>query len=391
MNAAAKIPVSVITGFLGSGKTTLLNRLLRDPALADCAVVVNEFGEIGLDHALIESSNDNTILLSSGCLCCTVRGDLVDTLRDLSVKRMRGEVPPFSRVIIETTGLADPAPILHTLMSLPVTRRYALASVVSTVDAVNGEATLGSQPESVKQAAVADRIVITKTDLTGAARIASLRARLAALNPAADILDGASALLPSQVFGALSYDPAARSVDVSEWLRAEAYATQGADHACADDEVPEHVAPDPNRHDDRVRAHCFTFDAPLPWRELSIWLDVLVRLRGDDLLRVKGMVNVEGASGPVVVHAVQQLFHPPVELDAWPAAGEFADRRSRIVFITRDMAREDIARALDGVRDGFAEALRAARGVEEIAARGVEDTAARGLEDVAARGEATNP
>lgn len=356
--ADERIPVSVITGFLGSGKSTLLNRLLRHPGMAETAVIVNEFGDVGIDHALVATGDESTVLLNSGCICCTVRGDLVETLRDLFLKRVRGEVPEFRRAVIETTGLADPAPILHTLMTdALVAARYRLDGVVATVDAVNGWGTLDRQAESVKQAAVADRIVLTKTDLTDAPAAERLSQRLKQLNPAAPIIpviDGAAE--PETLFGAGLYDPATKTADVQRWLHAEAYADDHAhehdhDHSHCDHEHGEcaHTA---GRHDAGIASFCLTFDEPFDWDQLATWLDLLAAYRGEHLLRVKGLVNVQGVETPVVLHGVQHLFHPPATIPAWPDA----DRRSRIVFITRDLPRALIEQTLTALRQGTAEA-----------------------------------
>jgi G3E family GTPase len=320
------LPVSLLTGFLGSGKTTVLNHLLQQPEMGQAAVIVNEFGEIGLDHELVVGGKEDMVLLNSGCLCCTVRGDLVNTLRDLLMVRMRGDVPPFQRILIETTGLADPAPILHTLMGDDLTARYfRLDGVIVAVDAVNGEGTLDAQHESVKQAAVADRILITKTDLAGDAAIGSLENRLMDINPAAAryrVVDGVVA--PGVLFDAGLYDPATKIPDVDRWLKEGAYA--GHDHH----------AHDVNRHDDHIRAYCVTYDEPVRLDAVEQWFDLIMLLRGPDLLRVKGIVNVIDIDGPVVIHGVQHIFHPPAVLGAWPSD----DRRTRIVFITRDVDRQ---------------------------------------------------
>src|SRR5713226_3904795 len=230
-NAASRIPVTVLTGFLGSGKTTLLNHVLKQPEMDATAVIVNEFGEIGLDHLLVESATEDVVLLNSGCLCCTVRGDIVNTLTDLFVSRVKGRVPYFTRAVIETTGLADPAPVLHALFSDPiVAERYMIDGVVTTIDAVNGAGTLDRQPEAVKQAAVADRLIVTKSDLAEPAALAALEARLAALNPGAPLLRAAhGALEPSALFGLGLFDPQTKSVEVQRWLQDEAVAAQHED------------------------------------------------------------------------------------------------------------------------------------------------------------------
>ena len=227
------IPVTLLTGFLGSGKTTVLNHVLKQPDMAATAVIVNEFGEIGLDHLLVERSSEDVVLLNSGCLCCTVRGDIVDTLTNLFVDRVKGKVPYFTRVAIETTGLADPAPILHTLMTDPlVAARYMLDGVVTTVDAVNGAGTLDKQPEAVKQAAVADRLLLTKTDLADLVARQEIEARLEALNPSATIVPVAQGVVdPARLFNIGFYDPATKSVDVRRWLRDEAFES-GHGHDC---------------------------------------------------------------------------------------------------------------------------------------------------------------
>lgn len=315
------IPVFIITGFLGSGKTTLLRHLLRHPAMERTAVIMNEFGEIGLDHDLIETSDENFVQLTTGCLCCKVRSDLVLTLADLAARRAAGALPPFDRVVIETTGLADPAPILHALMTdRDLAELYALGSVVATADAVNGLETLDRHEQSLRQAAVAERIVVTKTDLPQACT-AALKARLAALNPGATMLAALhGALGPDALFETGGYDPAARIPDVQAWLAAESMAgSQGATaHA----------------HEDHITSFCLVREAPVRAVALALLLEALADNCGADLLRVKGIVHVaEQPHRPAVIHGVQHVFHPLVWLDRWPSD----DRRTRIVFIVQDI------------------------------------------------------
>jgi G3E family GTPase len=335
------IPMTVLTGFLGAGKTTLLNRLLHDPALKDTAVIINEFGEVGLDHLLVEYVDDNVMLLQSGCLCCTMRGDLVDALetllRDLDNKRCI-----FKRLVLETTGLADPAPVLHTAMMHPyLVMRYRLDGVATLVDAVNGEATLDAHVEAVKQAAVADRIVLTKTDIADQARIDSLKARLHTLNPAAPVLDAAKGeATPKALLECGLYDPERKIPDVKKWLREEAYADpdahahhhHGHDHGHAHGDDHDHL--DRNRHDDHIRSFTLTADEPIPAGTFHMFLDLLRSVHGPNLLRLKGIVKLaEHPDRPIVIHGVQHVFHPFSTLERWPDD----DHRTRIVFITKDI------------------------------------------------------
>ncbi len=309
------IPVTLLTGFLGAGKTTLLNRLLRQPEMAGTAVLINEFGEIGLDHLLVDRLDEDTVLLAAGCLCCTIRGDLSRALRDLAARPQ-----PILRVVIETTGLADPAPILQTLMSDPLLLRdYRLDGVVTLVDAVHGMATLDTQPEALRQAAVADRIIITKSDLADAA---ALRARLAALNPMAPILTAIEGDIPAaQLLNAGPFSADGKLPQISDWI-----AASGHDH--------HHHHHDVNRHDARIRALCLRFDEPLPWDGLANYLEMMAMTQGSHMLRMKAVLNLKGQRGPVVMHGVQHSFHPPRTLESWP---EGDDQSSRIVFILRDL------------------------------------------------------
>ena len=329
------IPVNLITGFLGSGKTTLLNRLLRSPRLANAAVLINEFGEVGLDHLLIERLDAETVILQSGCVCCTMRGDLAEAMRDLFSRRERGLVPAFDRLAIESTGLADPAPIVSTLMAEPVLRHhFRLGNVVATVDAVNGARHLAENPESVKQVAIADRLVITKSDIADPEEARRLESWLRRLNPSAAVVDLAErGVDPDDLMASDVYDPATKSLEAQRWLAEETYEADGGRHA--------HER-DPNRHERGIRAFCLTFDRPLDWTAFGLWLTMLLHAHGGKVLRVKGMLNVVDVSTPIVIHGLQHIVHPPAHLDGWPST----DRRSRIVFIVRDLEPAAIERSL---------------------------------------------
>lgn len=304
----AKIPVSVVTGFLGAGKTTLLRRFLDSPQGAGTAVIVNEFGTVGIDDALVRGSADETVLIGNGCVCCITRSDLQLALRRLIFDRERGSVPPFARVVIETSGLADPGPILQTFSTdRALGGEFHVDAVLAVVDAVNGEANLASAAEARKQAILADRIVISKTDLADAAAVDSLKRRLRQLNPRADI--------DVAISGAL--DPE----------RMIAPAGTGRSGFVAEAE-----------HSDGLISFVIETAAPLEWPTFTRAMETLTALRGADLLRVKGLLNVAGCRGPVVVQYVQHLAHPPVELDRWPDD----KRNSRIVFITRDIAERQV-------------------------------------------------
>jgi len=376
MTALDILPVTLLTGFLGSGKSTLLGRVLRDPRFSDTAVIVNEFGDVGLDGVLIQHSSEQVVEMTSGCLCCTIRGDIRQSLMDLHSRRARGEIPTFSRLVVETTGLADPVPVIQTLQIDPrLRRRFRLAGVVTTVDVLNGDATLDRQREAVKQVAVADRLVLTKSDLARdpASRrdLNALEGRLARLAPGARRYDATAPDfdVASLLDGAL-HDPNARTPDVRRWLNTEAYARPGPggaidqahEHADGHDahhghghghddthghsHAHEHGHPpgiahahDVNHHDAEISSFVVTLAQPMPVFTFTTALELLLAHRGEDLLRVKGIVDIAEYPGtPAIIHGVQHVFSDPVWLDAWPDE----DRRTRIVFITRTLPEETL-------------------------------------------------
>ena len=356
LGPAEPIPLTVLTGFLGAGKTSLLNRLLQYPALADTVVIINEFGEIGLDHLFVKSIDDNMVMLQSGCLCCTLRGDLVSALENL-LRDLDNERISFRRAILETTGLADPAPVLQTTMAHPyLAMRYRLDGVVTVIDAVNGASTLDENMESVKQVAVADRIVLTKTDLATspaqARELTRLRQRIHALNPAAQVLDAnAGEATAARLMACGLYDPDARIPDVKRWLAEEAYAAAATHHHDHhNDHSHEHDANrnDVNRHDARIRAVTLATESPIPTASFEMFIDLMRSLHGPKLLRLKGIVQIaEDPDRPLVIHGVQHVMHPPVRFDAWPDA----DHRTRIVIITRDLEPQYVTSLFDAFLD----------------------------------------
>jgi G3E family GTPase len=357
-------PITILTGFLGSGKTTLLNRALRDPAMANTAVVINEFGEIGLDHVLAARSDDTIMVLENGCLCCTVFGDLVTTLNNLYHAREDGEIPRFDHVVIETSGLADPSPLIQAFLSDPtLAGLYRIGTVVATVDAVNGPATLDNHIESVRQVALADRILVTKLDLLGAAEAkaaeAALTARLRRLNPAAKIsrIDD-PALDIGELLRGPGLDPGGASADARAWLNVAAYESGGdqhsnrADHHHHDDHA--HHDHDDHHdhhglHDRDIASFCFIREQPIAREALRLLLDALQQNLGPNLLRVKGLVHVaEEPDCPAVIQGAQHLLHNLSWLERWPDE----DRRSKLVFITQGFDRaevEDMIAVLDRV------------------------------------------
>ena len=328
MTAVDAIPVSVLTGFLGSGKTTMLGHLLRQPEFSHTAVVINEFGEVGLDHELIEASEDSIVALTTGCLCCKVRTDLALTLQDLLRRRDEGSCTRFDRIVIETSGLADPAPILQTLMTDPaIATRVVLGCVVTAVDALTGDATLEREAVSQKQVAVADTIVLTKLDLAGLATSALL-VRLAALNPGAPTLRAARGRIESaSLFGATLYDADSKSFDVRSWL------AEGREHSH-------------DHHDAGIKTYTVVRAEPIRAVALTLFLEALAEHCGAGLLRLKGIVNIaESPDRPAVIHGVQHVFHEPAWLERWPSD----DRRSRMVFITRHVPQRWVELLLDAI------------------------------------------
>lgn len=360
------IPVTLLTGFLGSGKTTALNHLVRQPELSDALVIINEFGEMALDHLLVAHITENLVMeMSSGCLCCTIRGDLVKTLRDITWRFSRGGQRQFRRVLIETTGLADPAPIIHTLMTDPqIASKYRLDGIVTAVDMATGMHTLDQHAEAVKQAAVADALLLTKTDLVSDLERHTLLRRLDGINPAASRWEvQGGEIEPYKVLNLGLYSAEGKSADVVRWLQEEAYtSTQERrhgghdhdhhDHDHVDAHHHSHAHHDVNRHDDQIRAFCFHVDEPIPEAVLNNWLELLMGFVGSTILRVKGILNVEGRAEPIVVHGVQHIFHPPVTLPTWPSE----DRRSRLVFITQNVERKVVERTFHALSEAMKEA-----------------------------------
>jgi G3E family GTPase len=325
-------PVNVLTGFLGSGKTTLLQRMLRSPALSRTAVLINEFGEVGLDHLLVQQVEESVVLLESGCICCSMRGDLKGALRDLLSRRERGDIPAFDRVVIETTGLADPGPILYTLLSEPVVQHhFRLGNVITTVDAVNAELHLSRNPEGIKQVAAADRLVITKTDLADPQQSAAVRETLGRVNPSAEVWDVQGELDIDEL---LEVRPATRTAE-----RAMHYWFKKAPAGSASPAYLDVL----RRHSDQVSSFSLILDRPLDWTAFGVWLSLLLNRHGNDILRVKGILAVEGMDTPVFINGVQHIVHPPQHLERWPTD----DHRSRLVFITRGIDQGRLLRSLE--------------------------------------------
>jgi G3E family GTPase len=351
------IPVAILTGFLGSGKTSLLNSLLKEDMLSNAAVIINEFGDIPLDHLLVERSDENIVELASGCLCCTIRGDLIDTIRDLLDRRDRKDVKAFDRIIIETTGLADPAPVLHSVMSEPMLlERCRLEGVVTVVDAVNGWATLDAHGEAVKQVSVADRIVLTKLDLLsgrdGEDKMFAIIARLRKLNPSARLLTThRNEATAPRLFNMGLFDAATKTVDVRKWLSAEAFEVGEKRHRHS------HHHHDVSRHDQHIRSFSFSEPQAISPAGLELFMELLKSYHGSNMLRMKAIVKVsDEPSRPIVLHGVQHVFHPPVRLREWPDT----DHSTRMVFIVKDIEKpmiEGLFRAFTDQLTGGADAF----------------------------------
>ena len=339
MNQINQIPVTLITGFLGSGKTTLLSSILKKKEMQKTAVIINEFGEIGLDHALIEHTDENIVELQSGCICCTIQGDLNKTLIDLFDKMMNGKVSSFNRILIETTGLANPVPIIHTLMSsIELIRIYSLDGVITVVDSINGEKTLDLHEESLKQLALAEKIILSKTDIVDKDEINSLIYRIKEINPVSQIVFSKFGNIPlEEIFGLGAYDPYKKSEDVKKWLAAEKYKDK-----------KHHHHHDVNRHSENIRAFSMMSEKPVNMIAFSFFRDMITAALGANLLRMKGIINIAGEEHPAVIHGVQHIFHPVQWLETWPDN----DRRTKLVFITQNIKKkqiEDFFRPLMGL------------------------------------------
>ena len=339
---AGRLPVTLLTGFLGSGKTTLLARLLRHPGMNRAAVIINEYGEVGIDHELVAASSEQMTLLSNGCLCCTVRTDLQDTLRELFIKRRAGEVIDFDRVFIETSGLADPVPVLHTLQTDGMLgAQYRLNGVVTMVDAVNGMGQLDSMPEAAKQAAVADRLLITKTDIAPRARVEALEERLRTMNPYAILTHVTGGELdPAVLENITPGNVRTFALDAQRWLGLDGAAGKDGTRDERGGYLRDRLVPGANAgpHDRGIHSFSLWFERPFTWAALTATMDMLTFMRGPDLLRVKGIVAIEGEPGPIVIQGAQHVFHPPFALERWQSD----DHRSRIVFIVRNIRREAV-------------------------------------------------
>lgn len=330
------VPVTLLTGFLGSGKTTLLNQLIR--RLPRTAVVMNEFGEISLDHDLLEKMEGPMAVLSGGCVCCTVVGSLSPTLKNLYMARECGDIPRFERVVIETTGIADPAPILDTLLNDPWVRaRFRMDGVVTTVDVVLGEAQIESYFEAAKQVAVADRLVLTKIDLAEDEELAALRRGLSELNPAAEQIVAVKGEMDfGRILNLGLFNARDKIPDVQRWLNEQRYKPAKAGGVMGKN-------PTDAGHDSRIRSFSVIIDQPIPPAGLQAALEMLVGFRSEYLLRFKAIVNLAGRDKPIVLHGVQHVLYPEAELDRWPGD----DRRSRFVFIVRDLEPEFVAKVLE--------------------------------------------
>jgi G3E family GTPase len=331
-----KIPVNIVTGFLGSGKTTLLQRLLRDPSQKDTAVLVNEFGEVGLDHLLLQNVTESVLVMENGCVCCAIRGDLRESLQTLFTQRQRGEVPKFKRVVIETSGLADPVPIAYTILSDPILQHhFRLGNIITTIDALNGLVQLADFEEPAKQVAVADRMIITKTDLADRDKIDKLTNALTRINLSAPLVDAHNDEIAVQQ---LIIEDASdtKSNEAELWMQR---ANAGAISTSA---IGRHHDHSDHSHSDGITSFVLFFDQSLDWTAFGIWMTMLLNRHGDKVLRIKGLLNVDGITSPVLINCVQHVVHQPVHLDAWPDA----DRRSRLIFIIRGLKKEQLEKSL---------------------------------------------